>query len=166
MVDIVVRGEQDRRQFAGQADQGPVEDRLLLGFDLLRLPPKLFGPQDGGDAPPEPLGRLPLPHLVFGILHGHMLLPRDILLWRCRRKYGEEREKREFISCDEIRQQALITMEERLVCVAKTFGHCWASQMEIKCHSHSAERHNRLALPLFWFPRLREAVNKRSAQPL
>ncbi|TNN87971.1 hypothetical protein EYF80_001935 [Liparis tanakae] len=75
VVDIVVRGEQDRRQFAGQADEGPVEDCLLLGFDLLCLPSELFGPQDGGDTPPEPLGRLPLPHLVFGILHGPMLLP-------------------------------------------------------------------------------------------
>lgn len=85
MVDIVIRGEQDGRQFAGQADQGPVEDCLLLGFDLLRLPPKLFGPQDGGDTPPEPLGRLPLPHLVFGIPH----LPNGILLWRAGEK-GQE----------------------------------------------------------------------------
>ena len=91
MVDIVVRGKQDRRQFARQADQGPVKDCLLLGFDLLRLPPKLFGPQDGWDTPPEPLGRLPLPHLVFGILHGHMLLPWDFLLLRA----GENRVKRE-----------------------------------------------------------------------
>lgn len=92
MVDIVIRGEQDGWQFAGQADQGPVEECLLLGFDILRLPPKLFGPQDGGDTPPEPLGRLPLPHLVFGILHGHTL-PRDFLLWRAGEKgKGEERE--------------------------------------------------------------------------
>lgn len=91
MVDIVVRGEQDGRQFAGQADQGPVEDCLLPGFDLLRLPPIPFSDQDGGDTPSEPLGRLPLPHLVFGILHGHMLLPWDFLLWRT----GENREKRE-----------------------------------------------------------------------
>lgn len=80
MVDIVIRGEQDRRQFAGQADEGSVEDCLLLVFDLLRLPSKLFGPQDGGDTPPESLGRLPLPHVVFGILH--MLLPLAFLLWR------------------------------------------------------------------------------------
>lgn len=93
MVDIVIRGEQNGRQFAGQADQRPVEDRLLLGFDLLCLPSKLFGPQDGGDAPPEPLGRLPLPHLVFGILHGHMLLSWDFLLWRAG-KNGGKREKR------------------------------------------------------------------------
>lgn len=81
MVDVAVRGEQNRGQFAGQADQGPVEDGLLLRFDLLRLPSELFGPQNGGDTPPEPLGRLPLPHLVFGMLHGHMRLPRDFLLW-------------------------------------------------------------------------------------
>lgn len=147
MVDIVVRGEQDRRQFARQADQGPVEDCLLLGFDLLRLPPKLFGPQDGGDTPPEPLGRLPLPHLVFGILHGHMLLPWDFLLWRAgenRRKKGKEGVS----SLGVIRYCAmLITMEESLVYFVKTFSHCWASQMEIKCHSYSAERHNRLGLP-------------------
>lgn len=96
MVDIVVRGEQDGRQFAGQADQGPVEDCLLLCFDLLRLPPKLFGPQYGGDTPPEPLGRLPLPRLVFGILHGHMLLPWDFLLWRAGENRGK-REKRESV---------------------------------------------------------------------
>lgn len=94
MVDIVIRGEQDGRQFAGKADQGPVEDCLLLGFDLLRLPPKLFGPQDGGDTPPEPLGRLPLPHLVFGIQFGHRLLPRDFLLWRVGENRGKA-EKRE-----------------------------------------------------------------------
>ncbi len=92
MVDIVVRGKQDGRQFAGQADQRPVVDFLLLGSDLLRLPPKLFGPQDGGDTPPESLGRLPLPHLVFGILHGHMRLPWDFLLWRAGRNRGK-REK-------------------------------------------------------------------------
>lgn len=92
MVDIVVRGKQDGWQFAGQADQGPVEDCLLLCFDLLCLLPKLFGPQDGGDTPPEPLSRLPLPHLVFGNLHGHMLLPRDFLLWRADKSKGK-REK-------------------------------------------------------------------------
>lgn len=99
MVDVVVRGEQDGRQFAGEADQGPVYDGL--DFDLVRLPPDLSGLQDGGDAPPEPLGRLPLPHLVFGILHGHVRLPRDFLLWRRRRKQ-EEKGKRgsEFISDD------------------------------------------------------------------
>lgn len=95
VVDIVVRGEQDGRQFAGQADQGPVEVCLLLGFDFLRLPPKLFGPQDGGDTPPEPLGRLPLPHLVFGILHGHMLLPWDFLMWHTHSR--GKREKRDTV---------------------------------------------------------------------
>lgn len=95
MVDIV-RGEQDGRQFAGQADKGPVKNCLLLGFDLLRLPPKLFGPQDGGDTPPEPLGRLPLPHLVFGILDGHMLLPWDFLLW-CAGKSRGKGKKRESV---------------------------------------------------------------------
>lgn len=91
VIDIVVRGKQDSRKFAGQADQGPVQNCLLLGFDLLRLPPKPFGPQDGWDTPPEPLGRLPLPRLVFGILCGHMLLPWDFLMWRA----GENRGKRE-----------------------------------------------------------------------
>lgn len=79
MADVLVRGEQNGRQFAGEADQGPVGDGLLLGFDLFRVPPKLPGPQDGGDTPPEPLGRLPLPQLVFGIL---ARLPWDFLLWR------------------------------------------------------------------------------------
>lgn len=81
MADIVVRGEQDRGQLAGKADEGLVGVCLLQGLDFLCLPPELSGSQDGGDAPPEPLGCLPLPHLVFGILHGHMLLPWDILLW-------------------------------------------------------------------------------------
>lgn len=93
MVDKVVRGEQHGRQFAGEADQGPVEDRLLLGFNLLCLPPKFFGPQDGRDTPPEPLGRVAIPHLVFGILHGHMLLPWDFLLCCAgenKRKKGKE----------------------------------------------------------------------------
>lgn len=79
MADIVVRGERDWREFAGQADQRPVKDDLLLGLNLLRLPPKLPGPQNPGDSSPEPLGCLPLPHLVFGILGGHMLLPWDFL---------------------------------------------------------------------------------------
>lgn len=100
MVDVAVRGEQDGRQFAGQADQGPVEDGLLLRFDLLRLPPELFGPQNGGDTPPEPLGRLPLPHLVFGILHGHMLLPWDFLLWCAGESRGGKREKRESVHAE------------------------------------------------------------------
>lgn len=78
MADVRVRGEQNGRQFAGQADQGPVGGRLLLGFDLFRVPPKLPGPQDGRDTPPEPLGRLPLPQLVFGIL---ARLPWEFLLW-------------------------------------------------------------------------------------
>lgn len=98
MVDIVVRGEQNGRQFAGQADQGPVGDGLLLGFDLLRVPSKLFGPQDGGDTPPEPLGRLPLPQLVFGILGGHMRLPWDFLLWHAGKSRGGRQKKMERVS--------------------------------------------------------------------
>lgn len=90
MADKVVRGEQHGRQLARKADQGPVEDSLLLGFNLLRVPLKLSGPQNGGDTPPEPLGRLPLPHLVFGILHGHMLLLRDFLLWHAGENRGEK----------------------------------------------------------------------------
>lgn len=72
MADVVVRGGQDWGKLAGQGDQRPVEHRLLLGLDLHRLPPELPGPEDGRDAPPEPLSSLPLPHLIFGILHSHM----------------------------------------------------------------------------------------------
>lgn len=103
MADVLVRGEQNGRQFAGQADQGPVGDRLLLGFDLFRVPPKLPGPQDGGDTPPEPLGRLPLPQLVFGIL---ARLPWDFLLWRAgesredEKRVGRKKEVGEFTSSD------------------------------------------------------------------
>lgn len=85
MVDKVVRGVQHRGQFAGKADQGPVEDGLLLGFTLFCLPPKLFGPQDGRDTPPEPLGRALLPRHVL-----IMRLPWGFLLWRAGRKKGEE----------------------------------------------------------------------------
>lgn len=95
-----------------------MEDGLLLRFDLLRLPPELFGPQNGGDTPPEPLGRLPLPHLVFGILHGHMLLPRHFLLW-CAGESGEEGGKgkrgSQFMPSDKASLQVLITMEESFV---------------------------------------------------
>lgn len=72
MADVVVRGGQDWGKLAGQGDQRPVEHRLLLGLDLHRLPPELPGPEDGRDAPPEPLSSLPLPRLIFGILHSHM----------------------------------------------------------------------------------------------
>lgn len=108
MADVLVRGEQNGRQFAGQADQGPVGDRLLLGFDLFRVPPKFPGPQDGGDTPPEPLGRLPLPQLVFGIL---ARLPWDFLLWRAGEswetdKKGEKKEWSEFTSSDKTHTHA------------------------------------------------------------
>lgn len=117
MVDVAVRGEQDGRQFAGQADQGPVEDGLLLSFDFFRLPSELFGPQNGGDTPPEPLGRLPLPHLVFGILHGHMLLPRDFLLWCAgESRVGGKKGKEGVSSCQVIRPLCkCVLMEEILV---------------------------------------------------
>lgn len=98
VVNKVVRGVQHGGQFAGKADQGSVEDGLLLGFNLFRLPPKLFGPQDGRDTPPEPLGRLPLPHLIFGILHGHMRLPWGFLLWRAGGKTVAKREKRKSVN--------------------------------------------------------------------
>lgn len=95
MVDKVVRGVQHRGQFAGKADQGPVEDGLLLGFNLFCLPPKLFGPQDGRDTPPEPPGRVLIPQLIarFGILHAHMRLPCSFLLWRA----GGKRERRKSV---------------------------------------------------------------------
>lgn len=121
MVDIVVRGEQNGRQFAGQADQGPVEDCLLLSLDRVCLPPEFSGPQDGGDTPSEPLGRLPLPHLVFGILHGHMLLPWDFLLWPTEEN-SEEKGKRvsRFIRYD---TSVSYNAGKSLVYFVKTYSH-------------------------------------------
>lgn len=78
MVDVFFRVHVDRRQFARKRDQGSVELCLLLGLDPFRLSSKLPGSQDGRDAPPEALGGLALPQLIFGILHGHMF-SRDFL---------------------------------------------------------------------------------------
>lgn len=52
VADVVFCGKKDGRQLAGKRDERPVVVQLLLGPDSLRLPPKLLGPQDGGDAPP------------------------------------------------------------------------------------------------------------------
>lgn len=74
VVDVVLRVREDGRPLAGQCDEGSVGAlRLLLGLDALRLPPELPRPEDGGNAPAEPLGCLALPHVIFGILDAHVL---------------------------------------------------------------------------------------------
>ena len=92
VADVVVRGEQDGGQPAGEADERSVGLLLGLGPRLLRLPPELPGPQDGRDAPPEPLGRLPVPHGVGGQLVVHVLLLH--FLWAEEGREGGEREGR------------------------------------------------------------------------